>query len=452
MYDIVHLKTKQSLTINELQLWHSKCYIDYRKTYNYTTSMDRQIPQEEVKRRKRKKRITVGAIVLGIVAIIFIIPTLTGKSIKASGLHVSTVDTGTIESTINASGKVVPAFEEIITSPISTRIMEVYCKAGDSVDAGTALLRLDLQSTETALDKLLDEIEMKRHMIEQQRLNNATQLSDLEMQIKVKAMTVDRLAVELRNEQYLDSLGSGTGDKVRQVELAYRTGVLELEQMRQRLANESRVADADLKVKNLELNISDKNLSEMRRTLEDARIRAPRAATLTYICDQVGQKVAEGEKIAIVSDLSHFKIDANVADAYADRLRVGNGAIVKIGREKLRGIISNVTPLSANGMIEFSVRLDDEDNRRSGLKTDVYVLCDVIEDVVRVGNGSYYTGPGAYEMFVFDGDNSLVRRKVQLGESNYDFVEVLSGLQPGDRVVTNDMKDFRNNKTLKVEQ
>ena len=157
--------------------------------------MDRQIPQEEVKRRKRKKRITVGAIVLGIVAIIFIIPTLTGKSIKASGLHVSTVDTGTIESTINASGKVVPAFEEIITSPISTRIMEVYCKAGDSVDAGTALLRLDLQSTETALDKLLDEIEMKRHMIEQQRLNNATQLSDLEMQIKVKAMTVDRLAV-----------------------------------------------------------------------------------------------------------------------------------------------------------------------------------------------------------------------------------------------------------------
>ena len=168
----------------------------------------------------------------------------------------------------------------------------------------------------------------------------------------------------------------------------------------------------------------------------------------------MGQKVAEGEKIAIVSDLSHFKIDANVADAYADRLRVGNGAIVKIGREKLRGIISNVTPLSANGMIEFSVRLDDEDNRRlrSGLKTDVYVLCDVIEDVVRVGNGSYYTGPGAYEMFVFDGDNSLVRRKVQLGESNYDFVEVLSGLQPGDRVVTNDMKDFRNNKTLKVEQ
>ena len=414
--------------------------------------MDREIPKEEIKRRKRKKLITGGAIMAGVVILFVAGSMLMQKSVKMSSLTVSTVDTGTIESTINATGKVVPAFEEIINSPISTRIIEVYCKAGDSVQAGTPLLRLDLQSTETQLNKLLDEIEMKRHMIEQQRINNSTQQSDLEMQIKVKAMTVDRMAVELRNEQYLDSLGSGTGDKVRQVELAYKTGQLELEQMRQRLANERRVADADLKVKNLELNISDKTLGEMRRTLEDARIRAPRAATLTYINDQVGQKVGEGEKIAIISDLSHFKVDADVADAYADRLRVGSGAIVKIGSERLRGVVSNVTPLSSNGVISFSVRLDDDSNRRlrSGQKTDVYVLCDVIEDVMRVGNGSFYTGAGPYELFVFDGDNRLKRRRVQLGESNYEFVEVVSGLQPGDRVVVNDMKDYRNSETLKV--
>ncbi|MDE6161232.1 MAG: efflux RND transporter periplasmic adaptor subunit [Muribaculaceae bacterium] len=414
--------------------------------------MDREIPKEERRRRKRKKIITAGATIAGIVVLFVTGSMLMQKSVKMASLYVSTVDTGTIESTINATGKVVPAFEEIINSPISTRIIEVYCKAGDSVLPGTPLLRLDLQSTETQLNKLLDEIEMKRHLIEQQRINNSTLQSDLEMQIKVKAMAVDRMAVELRNEQYLDSLGSGTGDKVRQVELAYKTGQLELEQMRQRLTNERRVADADLKVKNLELNISDKTLGEMRRTLEDARIRAPRSATLTYINDQVGQKVGEGEKIAIISDLSHFKVDADVADAYADRLRVGSGAIVKIGTERLRGVVSNVTPMSANGVISFSVRLDDDSNRRlrSGQKTDVYVLCDVIEDVMRVGNGSFYSGPGTYELFVFDGDKRLKRRRAVLGDSNYEYVEVISGLRPGDRVVVNDMKDYRNSETLKV--
>ncbi|MDE6453444.1 MAG: HlyD family efflux transporter periplasmic adaptor subunit [Muribaculaceae bacterium] len=416
--------------------------------------MDREIPKKEIKRRRLKKLLKLGCLVAANIAVVFVASIMMRKSVKESAISICTVDRGTIESTVSASGKVAPAFEEIITSPIASRIVEVYSKAGDSVASGTPLLRLDLHSTETALNKLLDEIEMKRHMLEQQRLNNATSVSDLEMQIKVKAMTVDRMAVELRNEQYLDSLGSGTGDKVRQVELAYRTGLLELEQMRQKLANERRVADADMKVKNLELNISDKNLSEMRRTLEDARIRAPRTATLTYINDQIGQKVAEGEKIAIVSDLTHFKIEAEASDAYSDRLRVGSKAIVKIGSEKLTGVISNVTPLSSNGVISFSVRLDDDSNKRlrSGLKTEVYVLCDVIEDVVRIANGSYFTGPGRYDIFVLDGDNNLVRRKVQLGQSNFEFVEVISGLSPGDRAVTSDMKDYRNNEKIRLKK
>ena len=414
--------------------------------------MDRQIPKEEIMRRKRAMWIKVGAGVLSFFIIIYVLSLLVEPSIDMKDVKVSTADRGTINSTISATGKVAPAFEEIINSPISTRIVEVYCKSGDSVNTGTPLLRLDLENAENELDKMLDEIAMKRHLLEQQRANNATQLSDLAMQIKVKAMAVDRMAVELRNERYLDSLGSGTGDKVRQVELAYRTGQLELEQMRERLKNEQRVADANLQVRNLELNISDKNLTQMRRTLEDAKVCAPRNATLTYINDQVGQKVAEGEKIAILSDLTHFKVDAEIADAYAERLNVGSQAIVKIGSTELKGTVSNVTPQSANGVIHFSVRLDNDSHQRlrAGLKTDVYVLSDVIEDVVRIANGSYYTGPAVYELFVFSGDNRLERRKVRLGESNYEYVEVVDGLRPGDRVVISDMAPYKQRNTLKI--
>ena len=54
-----------------------------------------------------------------------------------------------IEVSVSASGKVVPAFEEIINSPINSRIVEVYRKGGDSVEIGTPILKLDLHSTET---------------------------------------------------------------------------------------------------------------------------------------------------------------------------------------------------------------------------------------------------------------------------------------------------------------
>lgn len=401
---------------------------------------------------KRKKIITTASVVAMLAVVIAVIMMLTRTGVSRKDIVVATVDRGTIQSSVSAGGKVAPAFEEIINSPIATRIVEVYSKAGDSVDVGTPLMRLDLQTAETELNKLMDQIEMRRHELEQQRVNNATQLSDLEMQIKVKAMTVDRMAVELRNERYLDSLGSGTGDRVKQVELEYNTGKLELEQMRLRLANERKVTDANLRLKELELNITGKNLGEMQRTLDDARIRAPRKATLTYINDQVGQKIAEGERIAIISDLSHFKVDGEIADTYSDRVSVGADAIVKIGKERLPGKVSNVTPLSRNGVMAFTVRLDDDSNKRlrSGLKTDVYVMCDVIEDVVRITNGPFYTGPGEYELFVLDGDDELLRRKVNLGDSNFEYVEVKSGLQPGDRVVISDMKEFKTKKRLRI--
>lgn len=414
--------------------------------------MDREIPKE-VRDKERRNRIIKYAVAVGaVVVVIAVVMSLMRSSVNRKDIVLATVDRGTIESSVSASGKVAPAFEEVINSPISTRIVEVYRKAGDSVDVGTPLLRLDLQSTETELNKLLDQSQMKQYEIEQMKLNNNTRLSDLAMNVKVKAMAVSRMEVELRNERYLDSLGSGTGDKVRQVELAYNTGKLELEQLRQQLENERQVRDADLRVKELELNIHNKNLAEMRRTLSEAQVQSPRKATLTYINNQVGQQIGAGEQIAIISDLSHFKVDGEIADSYGDRVSVGSHAIVKIGREKLDGTVSNVTPLSRNGVIAFSIQLDDDSHARlrSGLKTDVYVMCDVIEDVVRIANGSYYMGKGDYDLFVVTGDNELVKRKVRLGDSNFEFVEVVSGLEPGDQVVVSDMSDYKNSNKLKL--
>ena len=354
--------------------------------------MDRELTPKERNSARRRKYLPyiIGgtALTAGLITLLI----ASRQSVDREDLLITTVDSGTIETSVTGSGSIVPAFEEIINSPINSRIIEVYCKAGDSVDIGTPLLRLDLQSTETELNKLKDQIQMKNYELEQQKVNNNTRVSDLAMQVKVKEMTVNRLEAELRNERYLDSLGSGTGDRVRQAELAYNTGKLELEQMRQQLANERKVTDAGLSVKNLDINIARKNLGEMSRTLDDAQIKAPRKATLTFINDQIGQKVSEGEKIAIISDLSHFKVDGEIADAYGDRIRVGSKAVVRIGRnERMDGIVSNITPLSRNGVISFSVRLDDDaDSRlRSGLKTDVYIMCIVLLVVRLINYGTF---------------------------------------------------------------
>ena len=414
--------------------------------------MDREIPKEIRKKERNKKIIRFSAIAVTIVVVISILISLMRTGVKKKDIILSAVDQGTIEVSVSASGKVAPAFEEIITSPINSRIVEVYRRGGDSVDVGTPILKLDLQSTETEYKKLLDEEEMRRYKLEQLRVNNQTKLSDMAMQIKVSAMKLNRMKVELRNEHYLDSLGAGTTDKVRQAELSYNVAQLEYEQLKQQYDNEKEVAAAELKVQELDFNIFRKNLAEMKRTLDDAQIRSPRKAILTYINNQVGAQVPQGGQVAIISDLSHFKVEGEIADTYGDRVAAGGKAIVKIGSEKLEGVVSSVTPLSKNGVISFSVQLMDDNNRRlrSGLKTDVYVMNAVKEDVMRIANASYYVGRGEYDLFVMTSDDEIVKRKVQLGDSNFEFVEVVSGLQPGDRVVVSDMSQYKNKTKLKL--
>ena len=414
--------------------------------------MDREI-SKEVKRKELIKRLLkwsaimalcIGAIVL---VISFLQTSLTRKNIV-----LSVVDRGIIEVSVSASGKVVPAFEEIINSPINSRIVDAYRKGGDSVDIGTPILKLDLQTAETDYKKMLDEEQMRRLQLEQLRISTKGKLSEMEMRLKVSRMELNRKEVEFRNEQYLDSLGAGTTDKVRQAELSYNVGQLQLSEDEQKYLNEKELAEADFKVKELDLAIFCRSLAEMKRTLDDAQIRSPRKAILTYINNEIGAQVSQGARVAVISDLSRFKIEGEIADAYGDRIAVGSRVIVKIGNDKLSGAVSEVTPLSKNGVISFTVQLEENNHPRlrSGLKTDLYVMNAIKDDVMRIANNSYYFGKGVYELFVIE-DGQLVKRKVNLGESNFEMVEVISGLKEGEEVVVSDMTDFKDKNKIKLD-
>ena len=157
--------------------------------------MDREIPKEVRQKERNKKIIRYSAIGVAGVIVVSVLISLMRVGVEEKDLVFSTVDKGVIEVSVSASGKVVPAFEEIINSPINSRILEIYKKGGDSVEIGTPILKLDLQSTETQYQKLLDEEQMRRYKLDQLRVNSQTKLSDMAMHIKVSAMKLSRMKV-----------------------------------------------------------------------------------------------------------------------------------------------------------------------------------------------------------------------------------------------------------------
>ncbi len=422
------------------------------KTDNQT--MDRAIPVGVQRKRRMVRYGKYAAIVAVVMGVAVWLGTLMMSSVDKKSLITSQVDRGTIDVSIIATGKVVPAFEEVIISPISAQILEVYAHSGDTVDVGTPLLRLDLQSAQTDYSKALDEQEIRRQQMVQLTTNTETQLSDRRMQLEVEEMKIGQLEAQLRNEQYLDSLGSGTKDRVHQAEITLRTAQMQLKQLKQQYENEVRVRKADLRMKQLQDGIADKSLEETRRTLDGANIRSPRKATLTYISNEIGSIVGSGSKVAVISDLTHFKVDCSIADTYSDRVMAGGRVLVKIGKERLFGTINTVTPLSQDGVITFTVLMDNPSHPklRSGLKAEVFVITSIKEDVLRIRNGSYYTGAGNYTLFIYKDEHTLVPRTIQLGDCNYDYVEVISGLEEGDSVVVSDMQRYKGKEKIRINE
>lgn len=183
--------------------------------------MDKEISLETKKRRRRKRIIQLSVIsCIVIIAFIFMIRTFSsGVSQKEIDLFV--VNNGIIETTVSASGKIVPLSEEIITSPVASKILEVYKKSGDSLQKGDTLLKLDLMEAHTGMENQNNELAMKRYKLEQQKLTAQCELSEMKMATEIDEMKLQRMEVLLQNERYLDSLGASTSDQIKQVELEY---------------------------------------------------------------------------------------------------------------------------------------------------------------------------------------------------------------------------------------
>lgn len=129
--------------------------------------------------------------------------------------------------------------------------------------------------------------------------------------------------------------------------------------------------------------------------------------------------------IARLADLSSYKVQVLVSDAYAEQLKAGGAATVRINGADLKGIISSVVPTVFSGIITFQVALNEKAHQvlRPNLRADVFVATASKHNVLRVKNGPYFNTAFGQQVFVVQQDE-IIRKPAQIGVSNADFVEL----------------------------
>ncbi len=413
--------------------------------------MDKAIPKQEIIRQRNRNITKAVALTAVVVMLLWAVIGKLKTSVSLGEIALSEAAMGPMEVSLSASGKVVPYFERVIASPINSQVVEIVRFPGDSVKTGDVILRLDLADIRNEYQRMLDEQQIKKSKLEQARVTTSTQQADRKLQLQIEALKLQKMASDLRNELYLDSIRATTKEQLKSVRLQNETAQLEYQRLQQSNANYEATSQADLNVQEIEYAIHNRALNETSRKLEASEIRSPANAIVIWVKDEIGSKVGEGVELVRLADLSRFKVEGEMTDVYADRLRAGNEVVVKIGSLKLAGTVSNIRPSIKNGTVTFNIELTESNHSklRAGLKTDVYVISSFKERALRIANGSYYTGKGEYDLWMVQGSEAIPR-KVRLGDSNFEYVEVLEGLVAGEQVIVSNMDHYKNRKKIKV--
>lgn len=414
--------------------------------------MDREIAPDYVKHTKTRRWLLIGAALVGTVAIFYFFRRSLSSTLESARVRTGVVQTGDVENTITASGEVIPAYEQIFTSPIRASIRRILLTPGTRVQPGQRIVELDKSFTEIEFERNKDQLELKKNGVDQLRMKLDKDLYDAEIDDKIKSLNINKLKADFEDARRLQKVGGGTTEDVTRAENALKVAELEKQQLENNLRYNRESMGANLRETQLGVQIESKNLQELQHKLTMADVVADRPGVLTWVNENIGSSVNEGEMLAKVADLGSFRVEGSCTDVYADVVKPGLGAIVKINDVQLRGMITQVKPAVKDGVIGFTIQLDNarSESLRPNMKVEVYVVTSKSARTLRVANGPAFTGKRKQYVYVLE-NGKAHRRAVETGLSNFDYVEIRSGLKPGEKVILTNMNEYEHLEEITIQ-
>jgi HlyD family secretion protein len=406
--------------------------------------MDKPI-SKSTQTRSRLRKVLRWVLILGAVAALFLIlRNLLKTRVEATDFQMAAIERGTIENTITASGLVVPAFEQQVISPISTSVKEVLLRSGDKVEKGDPMMLLDDEFIRLEYESLQDQYELKNNKITRLKYEYDKNIKDLDYENKIKNLQLSSLESQLADAQRLQEIGSATQEEVDQAKLNLEIAQLEKKKLENELAFSQQVLAGDKRNLELEARMEQKKLKELQRKLRETKVTAPRAGVITWISEDLGKTVNEGELLVRLADLGRYRVEASVSDRYAQYVKVGQPVRVRINRDDLTGFVAATLPAVENNTVSFIVELEQPDHKllRPNMRVEVFLISDRREQALRLRNGPVFTGAARQNLFVVRGEEAI-KTTARVGLIGIDYVELLeTDLQEGDRIIISDMERF----------
>ena len=329
--------------------------------------------------------------------------------------------------------------------------MEIYHQAGEKIAAGSAILKLNKEFVHLELERLEDELKLHQNTKVQLNLALERNRTELQAQHDIKKLSLELLLSKLNQAEHLYEIGAGSKDHLDQARLNLEIARRELVLLEKTIENEEKTLRADIREIDLKIGIQEKSIEEIERQLELADIRADRDGVITWVNENIGATIQPGEIVARIADLTSYKVEGRISDIHISRLKLGAPVRVRINQRDLVGAITGIKPTIKSGTITFYIELAEKTDQdlRSNLRVDVFVITAYKDNIIRVKNGPFINGPGVQDIFIVVGDKAI-RKTVRIGATNLDFVEIENEIEAGDRIIISDMEKYKHLDTIVI--
>jgi len=414
------------------------------------------IPRPNAAKEKRKKRIIYGAIAgVVLIGITVVLARLkpAAPTVERNLVWIDTVKRGPMVRQVRGLGTLVPEEIRWIAARTQGRVDKIILRPGAVVEPGTLILELtnpDVVSAAANADSQLRAAEAQLANLRVQLESSLLQSEATAARAKSDYET-SKLQAEVREQLFKDGLVSELELRLTQATAAQAANTNAIEQKRFAFAKESiapQLAVQQAEVERL------RSLAKLRAEELDAlKVRSSMTGVLSALPVEVGAQVQPGTNLARVADPTKLKAEVRIAETQAKDIAIGQVASIDTRNGVVEGKVSRIDPAVQNGTVLVDVRIEGQLPRgaRPDLSVDGTIELERLNDVVYVGRPAFGQERSTVGIFKLDpASNDAVRTQVQLGRSSVNTIEIVSGLQPGDRVILSDMSQWDANDRIRL--
>jgi HlyD family secretion protein len=407
--------------------------------------VDRKIEKKPLLKRKKFWYSAVGGAVFLLLIILILADTGSKLNVEKDKITISTVDEGEFQEFIPVSGTVLPKTTYYLDAILGGTVEQRYVEEGAMLKKGDKILKLsnpnvqlNALQNEAATYQQINEARNTRLQIEQNSIALQTQLVDANFNYinskqvfnREKIMWEKKLVSQQEYEQVRDKYFH--------------------DEEQQKLTRQNFVQDSLLKLSQItqiasSIDRLQKNLELIRENIDNLTVRAPITGQLTSLNAETGQSKSPGDQLGQIDALDGFKVRADIDEFYIARVVKGLHATVEIDGKDFKLVVIKVFPEVKNGKFQVDMNFDGSvpDGIRRGQTLQIRLQLSERTKALLLARGGFYQKTGGQWVFVLNNSGTeAVKRSISLGRQNPDYFEVLSGLKPGDKVITSSYDNF----------